>query len=460
MVDWRPQIPSGAGSLDEKLAEALATDIANGRLAAGERLPTQRRLAEELSIGLGSVTRAYALATQRGLIEARVGSGSFVAQPPAARGENAGPGRIDMARNVPPAAGAERHFAETLGRLRRRRDLLDHLNYPPAAGLEAHRRAGAIWLRKTANLDTVDWTRLLLTNGAQEALSVVLGTLARSGETVMVEAATFFGIKSLCDQTGLKLRALDMDAEGIVPESLERAARSGCRVLCTMPTLQNPTGRMMGEQRRKEIAGIARRRNLWIVEDDIYSAFAGDRQPTPFASIVPERTFYVSGLSKVISPGLRVGFVIAPGDEHFERLIATVRARSYAPAMLGALVASDWIESGVADEILGFVRGEVRVRTSLARQLLAQSLDPSTSEECPHIWLPMPEAQAERFASRAIRAGIDVTPPSAPVIDRSLIYGVRLCIGGVRERAVLDRALRMIAGFLREDDVGADRGVV
>jgi DNA-binding transcriptional MocR family regulator len=413
-----------------------------------------------LGIGLGSVTRAYALAMQRGLIEAHVGRGTFVAHPLQARGENAQSARIDMARNAPPVMGAEGHFAETLGRLRRRKDLLDHLSYPPAAGLEAHRRAAAEWIRKTANFDTIGWTRLLVTNGAQEALSVVLGTIARPGETVMVEAATYFGIRSLCDQSGLKLQALEMDGEGIVPDGLDKAAGSGCRVLCTIPTLQNPTGRIMGEARREEIAQLARRRNLWIVEDDIYSAYAGGRQPAPFASIVPERTFYVSGLSKTISPGLRVGFIVAPGEELFEGLIATVRARSYAPGLLGALVATDWIESGVAGEILNYVRHEVRARTSLAHQVLSVSLDPSTSGECPHLWLPMPELQAERLANRAIRAGIDVTPPSAPAVDRSLIYGVRLCIGGIRQRVVLERALHMIAGFLHEDGVGADRGVV
>jgi DNA-binding transcriptional MocR family regulator len=461
MPDWRPSIPSGPAPLHERLAEAVAADITTGSLAPGTRLPTHRGLARALGIGLGSVTRAYALAMQRGLIEARVGRGSFVAHLSATRGgDDRGSGRIDMAHNIPPIAGAERRFAEALGRVRRRPDLLDHLNYPPPAGFETHRRAAAAWLRRTANFDTSEWTRLLVTGGAQEAMSVVLGTIARAGETVMVEAATFFGVRSLCDQTGLKLKAVAMDEQGIVPDSLEQASRTGCRVLYMMPTLQNPTGRTMGATRRAEIARVVRRRELWIVEDDIYSAFAGGRQPEPFAVLVPERTFYISGLSKALAPGLRVGFVCAPSDEYLNRLIATVRARSYAPATLGALVATDWIESGAADEIVRDVRAEVRARTALGKEIFATALDPSTSDECPHLWLPMQELQAERLANRAIRAGIDVTPPGAPVIDRSMIYGVRVCLGAIRDRAILSRTLGTIAGFLSEDDLGRDHGVV
>lgn len=461
MPEWRPRILAGPAPLHERIAAAMAADIAAGSLLAGARLPTHRELAHAVGVGLGSVTRAYALAMQRGLIQAQVGRGSFVADPSVTKdGDNRGGGRIDMAHNIPPIEGAERRFAEALGRLRRRSDLLDHLNYAPPAGFETHRRAAAAWLRRTANFDRSEWRRLLVTSGAQEAMAVVLGTIAHPGETVMVEAATFFGVRSLCSQTGLKLRALVMDEQGIVPDSLDEVARTGGRILYTMPTLQNPTGRIMGAARRAQIAEIVRRHELWIVEDDIYSAFADGQQPEPLAALIPERTFYVSGLSKALSPGLRVGFICAPSDDAFHRMITTIQARSFAPATLGALVATDWIESGAADEIVQDVRAEVRARTALGKDVFADALDPATGAQCPHLWLPMQELEAERLANRAIRAGIDVTPPSAPVIDRSMIYGVRVCIGAVRDRGVLHRSLGAIAGFLSDGDLGRDQGIV
>lgn len=460
-MSWRPTIAKkGTAPLHEKLADALEADIAAGRLARGARLPTQRELAYAIGVGIGSVTRAYTLAIQRGLIEARVGRGSFVASPDSPRAQGLrDPERIDLARNIPPPLPAERCFAETLGRVRRRPDLLEHLAYSHPAGMDIHRRAGAGWLGRTAGFDACDWQRLLVTGGAQEGMSIVLSSIAAAGETIMVEAATFFGIKTLCQQGGYRLQAVQMDQEGILPESLEKAAGDGSRILYLMPTLQNPTGRTMGRQRRADIAHIARQRKLWLIEDDIYSAFA-TQKPQPFASLLPEQTFYISSLSKVLSPGLRVGFVSAPAKSMFDRLLTTVRARSYAPATLGALIATEWIESGTADNILKQVRAEVAARTLFAKKILAERLDPSTGEACSHLWLPMPELEAERLTSRAVRAGIDITPPSAPIVDRETFSGLRLCIGGVRDRAKLEDALTMIANFLSDRGPSIEFGLV
>ena len=121
------------------LAAALQADVARGLLAPGAKLPTHRRLAELLGVGVGAVTKAYAAAEDRGLVTAHVGRGSFIAQP-AARGADVAShqGPIDLAHNLPPAAPARARLAEALGRLRQRGDLLTYLDYPPTAGAEAH----------------------------------------------------------------------------------------------------------------------------------------------------------------------------------------------------------------------------------------------------------------------------------------------------------------------------------
>ncbi len=184
MAEWRPQIEAGDGYIHERIAAALQADVARGLLAPGAKLPTHRRLAELLGVGVGAVTKAYAAAEDRGLVTAHVGRGSFIAQPAARGGDVAShQGPIDLAHNLPPAAPARARLAEALGRLRQRGDLLTYLDYPPTAGAEAHRRAASGWLAATANWPDLDWRRLIVTSGATVACTPSTVTAKVSGET-------------------------------------------------------------------------------------------------------------------------------------------------------------------------------------------------------------------------------------------------------------------------------------
>ncbi len=454
---WRPELTGEAPSLTAGLVDALARDVASGRLEPGTRLPTHRELAQRLGVGVGTVTSAYALAAKRGLIEARVGSGSFVAGA-------AQPGTQDaiirLSHNLPPLGPSERRLAAALARLQRRPDLLDVLDYAPPPGLLAHRRAGAAWLKRRHRFDRVDADRLLVTAGAQQAMALALQALCAPGDTVLTEAATFFGVRTLAQHAGYRLEGVAMDEEGLRPDALERAASGGARVLYTIPTLQNPTGRIMSKLRRREIAAVARRRELWIVEDDVYGAFAGEDAPPPLVSFAPERTLYLTGLSKTVAPGLRTGFLLAPDEALFERLSAGIRARSYAPPTLGALVATHWIEDGEAEAIATEIGAEVAARTALAQARLGARLPRVVEPRCPHLWLPMAELEAERLVARALRAGVQLTPAEAPVVDPTSIGGVRLCVGAPPSRDQVETALERLATLFGSPQAGPDMGLV
>jgi DNA-binding transcriptional MocR family regulator len=442
---WLPRLSSDDAPLNVRLAAALASDIRSGALAAGVRLPTHRDLAYALRIGVGTVTRAYAEVEASGLITSQVGRGSFVAAPGEA--EAAG-GVIDLARNLVPPEPAERRLREALVRLGRRGDLVSHLDYAPPAGPTAHRRAGAAWIARTTALETADWTRLMVCPGAQQAMALTFARLCRPGDTILAEAGTFFGVRTLADYAGYRLSGVAMDAEGLDPSALERAAReTGARVLYTMPTLQNPTGRSMGAARRVAIARIARAHDLWIVEDDIYAASALTSE-LPLAALAPERTFYLSSMSKVLAPGLRTGYLLAPDMAHFEALSRGVRATSYAPPAFDSLIATHWIEDGTADAIALEARAEIAARRDLAASILGDALEMG-SGGAPHVWAPMSELAAERLVGRCLRAGVELTPPSAPILAPALISGVRLCLGAPRDRSGLERGLRIIAEALR-----------
>ena len=455
-MNWMPLLEDDADTVSGRLLAALRRDIAQGRLPPGTKLPPHRDLAHRLGIGLGTVTAVYGEAARQGLITATVGRGSFVADAPAAADAPEAP--IDLARNLPPLAATRRRFAATMARLARRPDLVEALDYAPPAGFEAHRRTAANWLRRIGGPEDIRADRLVITAGGQQAMALAIDALCRPGDTIMTEAATYFGVRPIAQVGGYRTLGLAMDEEGLLPEALERAAADGARILYTLPTLQNPTGRIMSAGRRAEIADIARRRQLWIIEDDLYSAFATGNAPPPLTAYAPERCFYINATSKALAPGLRTGYLLAPDDAMMDRVLRLIRARVYSPPMLGSLVASQWIEDGSADEIVAETNAEMILRHRIAAEKLGGAISTPRDPRCPHIWLPMSELDAERLVARAMRAGVELTPPSAPLIDPTAISGVRLCLGVAADRTRLGIALDRIAAALdpaRADSVAA-----
>ncbi len=451
--DWTPSLEAGDAPIYERLLGALRADIATGALAAGARLPPQRDLAHRLGLGLGTVTRAYVEAEKAGLVEAHVGRGSFVRGGAAAKPARAtDSGLINLSQNIAPSGPARARLADTMTRLRRRGDLLDNLDYAPSAGLDTQRQAGAAWLERSGGLVGADWTRLVCTAGAQQALALAFGAVARWGDTVLCEASTFYGAKALAEHMGYGLKGLAMDAEGLRPDVLDEAAATGAfRAVAIQPTLQNPTGRIMSAGRRNLIVAVARKHGLMIIEDDIYAVYAPDAPP-PFAVLAPERTFHVSGVSKSLVPGLRTGFLIVPPGDALDRVLRTVRALSYAPPNFGGLIATQWIEDGSADAIVAEIQTEMTARLSLAREILGDAIETPMSASAPHVWLPMSDLDAERLAGRALRGGVEVTPPSAPVVAPGLTTGVRVCLGAARDREELERGLRIVAAAVADVD--------
>jgi DNA-binding transcriptional MocR family regulator len=445
---WTPALRDEADTVSGRLLAALRRDIGEGRLRPGTKLPPHRDLAHRLGIGIGTVTSVYSEAARLGLVTAQVGRGSFVADSMLEKPQ-AGP--LLMGQNVPPLDFTRRRFSAALAKLRGRADLNDHLDYAPPAGHELHRRLGADWLAQTSAMEQADPAMLVVTTGAQQAMTLSIDTLCKPGDTILTEAATYAGIRSIAQSGGYKVRGLAMDEEGLLPEALDRAAAEGARVLYTLPTLQNPTGRIMGTARRADIVRIARTHDLWIVEDDIYSAFALGNAPVPLSALAPERSFYINGTSKALAPGLRVGYLLTPDQDHLDKVLRLIRARIYAPATMGAMVASQWIEDGSAAEIVAEIQAEMHERGTMAARMMGGAMERPGDVRCPHIWLPMSELAAERMAARILRSGVEVTPPTAPVINPEEISGIRICLGAVASRAQFENGLATITASLTGD---------
>src|SRR6185503_7364485 len=192
MTSWEPDLRARSGPRYLAIADALADDVAQGRLRPGGRLPTHRDLAERLGVTVGTVSRAYAEAAHRGLVSGEVGRGSFVRNEapefgvPAA---GAPQGLVDLSVNHPPTTKDESRgevLARTLAALARRSDLARLLEYPPEAGAPAHRAAGAAWIARSGLKAAA--ANVLVTSGSQHGMTALFAALLRPGDLVLTEA--------------------------------------------------------------------------------------------------------------------------------------------------------------------------------------------------------------------------------------------------------------------------------
>jgi DNA-binding transcriptional MocR family regulator len=444
MLDWRPEIGDGEAPAYQRIVEALAADIDRGALSPGARLPTQRALAHRLGLGIGTVTRAYTEAGQRGLIDGVVGRGSFVAATTTPTSD----GTIDLARNLPPMAPSRAALRAAMTALARRGDLAERLDYAPDGGFAADRRAAAAWLARAANFPDADPARVIMTSGAQQGIFVALAAACRPGEALIVEEATFHGAKLAAAQAGLPLVPAGMDAEGLTPDALAKAAaESGARTAYVQP-YQNPTARVMSLPRRRAIVETAARAGVLLVEDDLYGPIVGELGLPPLARLAPADVAYVSGLSKSLGPGLRHGFLMLP-----DRLVAAahdvLRVAAFGPPSFSAPIGTHWIESGEAFDILDAVRAELADRAALASRLLAGLIERPQSAATSHLWAPVGELDAERIAGAALRAGVRLTSPAAPFVEGVPASGLRICLGAAPDARTLERGLTVVAALLQ-----------
>lgn len=433
---WIPRMSPGPGPAPERLAAALAEDIAAERLRPGARLPPHRQLADNLKLSVVTVGRAYALLERQGLVRGEHGRGTFVSA--SIPDETAAV--IDLSLNLPPPILAEAQFAAALQRVAARAAGISTQRYPPPAGRLEHRRAAARWL--AGHRIELPAERLLLTNGAQHAIMIALGLICRPGDALLVESVTYAGAKAAARLLGLRLVGLEMDGEGIRSAALAAAlgGRDRPAALYLTPTMQNPTGRTLTAERRREIAALARRHDLPVIEDDVYSILDDPGRPT-LAELAPERVFYINSLSKGLSAALRLGLLAVPAGWE-DRAAAAVQATAWTASPLTSFVMAEWLQDGTAVLVAEALRREVQ-----ARQAIAGEFFPGMRPAGPaamHLWLPLGEAAAERAARRAQALGVLVTPPGATVVDADRDCGLRLCLGAAASRELLGRGLALV----------------
>ncbi|MCB1491385.1 MAG: PLP-dependent aminotransferase family protein [Rhodobiaceae bacterium] len=453
MSNWIPNLDGRTGPKYLQIVEALAEDVAAGTLAPGTRLLPYRELAYQLGISANTTSRAYAEAVRRALLRGEVGRGTFVRSPdPRAAGDapntlrRAATGPIDLSRNLPLQGFAEPHIRRALAEISEEPGLSALLDYQADDDLARHIEAAGHWLAHCGVAAPAG--EIVVAVGAQHGLLCMLMALLRPGDLLLTETLTYMPVCAMGERLGLKTAGVEMDADGIIPESFEdRCRHANPRAFYLTPTLQSPTTVTLSDARRQAIAEIARRHDVILIEDDVFGPLKADR-PAPLATRAPDHTVYVTSLSKSVAPGLRVGFLRAP--EHLvPALRHAVNLSVWMTPPLTLEIATRLIRDRTAMDLAGQQRAAAERRQALARSILS-NVDVVTDPQGLHIWLPLPDGlRADVFRAQCARHGILVSearnfalrPGDAP-------EAVRVCLSHEADEARLARGLRTMANLL------------
>jgi len=434
----------------KQLVDQLAAEIRAGRLQPGTRLPTHRRLAERHGLALVTASRVYAELEAMGLVSGEVGRGTFVRETVRPRGlgidqQAVAAGLVDLNFNYPSLPGQAELLRGALRQLAAGGELEAMLRYAPHGG-RMHERARVARHLESRGL-AAEPSRVLIVDGAQHGLAVTVMALLQPGDVIAVDALTYPGFKVLAEAQRLELAPIPASGQGPDLDALERlCTQRRVRAVYTMPTLHNPLGWVMSASRRRRLAAIARRHDLLVIEDAAY-AFLADDPPPPLATLAPETTVYVSGLSKSVATGLRVGFVVAP-EAWVPKIERSIRATTWCNPGVTTAIACAWLEDGTVGRLESEKRHDAATRQAIAGDALA-GLRCVRHPASYFVWLPLPEeTRADRVAAALMRDGVSVSTAEPFSASQHVPHALRLALGSVgldSLRSALRTVRRVIA---------------
>jgi GntR family transcriptional regulator / MocR family aminotransferase len=449
LVDLTP----GTRPLRRQLEEQLRDSIRTGRLSRGRLLPSSRALAEQLGVSRGVVVRAYAHLAAQGYLVARSGSRTEVAAIGAADISSTPPEQTSRYQyDFHPGLPDLERFPRAAWKQAMRR-VLDRvpsaeLGYPDPAGAWQLRAALAGHLARSRRI-IIEGTGLLITSGFVQAFGLVCEILRAAGAaTIAVEEPGWFVARKVAVHHGLTPVPVPIDDDGLEARLLTNTSADA---VVTTPAHQYPTGAVLSEERRAELLLWAKAHGALVIEDDYDAEYRYDRPPVGcLQGLAPDHVIYIGSASKILAPGLRLGWLVAP-----ERLIATLTMHKAladaGSAILHQLTLADLIESGELSRHLHRMRGHYRQQRAALTAAVAEQLPAATVHGIAaglHALVLLPSdvdetALITRAAAQRIRLeGLSAHRMSE--VDKS--PGLVLGYGAVHETGIRD-GLRTVASI-------------
>ena len=444
--------------LHRQLYEALRRAMLDGKLSAGERLPSSRELTQDLKLSRNTVVSALNQLSVEGYLVSRVGSGTYVNEnlPKAqvrSRASSASTHTADLSRRgialsstfcstqlemqpfTPGIADFSAFPVALWQRLQNKHWRMTYpemLDYSHSGGYAPLRRAVADYLRVFRSVP-LDVDQVIITSGSQQSLELCSHLLADHGDTVWMEDPAYWGAVKAFTATGLKAHPVNVDEQGMAPQPIDETMRP--RLIYTTPSHQYPTGAVMSLPRRQQILAIARAHNAWILEDDYDSEFRFSGPPLSSLAGLDkeERVLYLGSFSKVLYPGLKLGYLVVP-----KRLVSAFKQAHYDLNRPGQMP----LQAALAEFIeLGHFASALRkARTSYAqrRHSLLEALQPclgkhaqiTGAEQGLHLCLRLPSGLDDKqLAHRIAEHGLTVRPLSAYCLQRNDARGLVIGYG-------------------------------
>ena len=415
----------GEEPIYRQLIRHIRMQIESGSLDAGARLPASRDLAHQLGVSRISVVNAYAELRAQGWLSAHAGRGTFVAakngKASEATANNANPViRPPDAPTVPHRAVREMmrlghkpgvisfshgSLSADLFPLQQLRDAINRvlmrdgaraLGYEPPEGYAPLRSAvrdyvSALGIQCSSN-------QVLITGGAQQGVDLVVQALLSEGEMIVTENPTYLGILDIARVRRVQLQGIEMDRDGIRLDMLENfIIEHSPRLIYVMPSFHNPTGCVMPLHRRRQLLNLANAYRIPLLEDGVLHEFRfeGEHQPPLKALDDSGIVLHVSAFTKMMLPGLRIGYLISDARHH-ERLVRVKQAADISTPGLNQRAIHLLLEQGLMTQQLKRNLFELKRRRDAALRAAERHLPPGTSWEVPegglHLWVELPHS--------------------------------------------------------------------
>jgi len=419
-----------------QLIRHIRTQIESGSITAGARLPASRDLARQLNISRISVVNAYAELRSEGYLSAHAGRGTFVSREtnpmprtldePPSQTNSSSPlsdysmrdmmrlarrhGVINFSHGSPPQEFFPVAYARDAINLVMERDGAAAFTYEVPEGFAPLRAAVRDYVSALGIQCSSD--NVLITGGAQQAIDLAVQAIASEGETLVTSNPTYLGILDIARTRRVQIHGIPTDDEGIRLDMLEHYLLENTpRLIYVMPSFQNPTGHSMPLHRRRQLLNLANDHNVPIIEDAVYHEFHFEGEPAPPLKALDETgiVIHASAFTKMLLPGLRIGYLIADG-RHYERLVRVKQAADISTSGLNQRVIHLMLQRGILSQQLERNNRELKRRRDAALAAAEKFLPPGTQWCEPqgglYLWVRLPKTgptAAELFISAVQR---------------------------------------------------------
>ncbi|PYB75213.1 PLP-dependent aminotransferase family protein [Rhizobium wuzhouense] len=467
MTNWLPSLTSGHGPLYVRIADDAENAIKSGQLAHGTKLPPQRDLAYDVGVTIGTISRAYALLRERGLVSGEVGRGTYVqadTSDPTAVARDPVTITYGGTRAMSPPPGKLRFdttAAIDVGQAAVVGRIMTEIASQHPSEISSYTRtlspdwqeAGKQWL--SAGNWSPEASQILPQMGVHAGINAVIAAVTGTGDRVVCEHLTYSQVSRSAMVMGRQIALVDSDSDGILPADFERVcAREHPKAAFIMSSGQNPTLACLTLSRRQDIVTIARKYNVWLIEDYLYGGMIADGIPL-LAELAPDRTFLLNGLSKSVAAGVRGGWVACP-PHMSQRVRVTQKMVTGGLPFLLAELSARLVLSGAAAEIRSQVLTEISAREAIVRQLF-EGHEFRSHSRLPFFWLKLPEPwMSGTFKQAVLDANvlIDDEDEFKPARSARVFHHVRVGFSEGRDRTLSSEGLKTVRRILDQSPLG------